>query len=197
MRSIVLIGLVAACGGATKPANETVATSASSAPAASSSAAEPAETPRQKETKLIVKEINEPDTSDPHMQARIVAAGLSEADYGLPASQVKALAATANNQSVDPSQCTRILGEALEDAKPAVEKRCGGFDALHKRITATPENKRVAEMTAACKITGSFAKAEAWSTLMGAIVADELAADPKSTPDEKAFAMKLAWLCTK
>lgn len=204
----------AACGADPKPpaspTQETAATAnqPAAAPTASGSTAPATElTPRQKETALILKVFADPQTPpEPPQRARLAANGLDQGGgYGLPKEQLRALTAVAGND-VDPSQCGRILLQAVESAKPVVEKRCGSFDALKKTVeNATggfghAKEAKVKAMIQACKITKvpdkEIPMLDPWALLASAVVSDELAASGQSNDDEQKIAAALAYVCT-
>jgi hypothetical protein len=171
------------------------------APAASGSASA-GESPRQAAAKLTLKAIDDPamdPVKDAEQRARIASMGLAEGGFGLPRGQLRAFEAVVG-ESVDPSQCARILGQALEEtAKPIVEKRCGSMDALLKKVTDAAAPAKAKTLMAACKITDIEAKDPSklnpWAVLASVVVQDELAADPESSADEKKIARAMVGLC--
>jgi hypothetical protein len=208
--AMVVFGTIAACGGdQAQPAPPPAATAAptadetpkAEAPAASGSATA-GESPRQKAVRLTLKAIDDPEmdpVKDAGQRARIASMGLSEGGFGLPRGQLRAFEAVVG-ESVDPSQCARILGQALEEtAKPIVEKRCGSMEALLKKVSAVAAPAKAKTLMASCKITEIEAKDPSklnpWAVLASVVVLDELAADPESSADEKKIARAIVSLC--
>jgi len=205
---IALVLSVVACGSSsTKPEStpdSAVATAARASASVSTGEAtggsSSKDSPRRAKAKQIVRVSNDPEgAADAEQKARIAAVGLGEADFGLPAGQLKALHAVSSND-VDPSQCSTILGLSLDEtAKPAVEKRCGSFDALKQKLAKVPVSEKASLVATTCKIATSdskaLAKENAWAVLLSAVVADELASDPATSDDERTIALALAHLC--
>src|SRR4051794_18728495 len=130
--SLILALSLAACGGGSPSPARPAATGepaaqASAAPSAASSAAPDAGlSPREKSARKYAAVIKEPDV-DAEQQGRLAMNGLSEPQFGLPASLRKAMEAV-TGQSVDPSQLTTILMAGLsetKEAKDALAQRCG------------------------------------------------------------------------
>jgi hypothetical protein len=96
--------------------------------------------------------------------------------------------------------------QALESARPVVEKRCGSFDALKKSVenpTASFGQRATARVKAviqACKITGvpdkDIPTLDPWAVLASAVVGDELGAGGQSSDDERKVAAALVYICT-
>lgn len=152
---------------------------------------------------MIVKALGE--STDAAQRGRLAATGLTEADYGLPDAQTRALKAISGG-SVDATQCGRILAQALEGSAAAVDKRCGSWDALKKNVANAKSKSfggghaaRVGVVVDACKVTevsdADASLVDPWAVVLSAVVADELAANPPSSDDEKAVAKALRTLC--
>jgi hypothetical protein len=207
--AIVTIGLALGaigCGAPEKtpPVNapETSAEPTSSpevAPTSAPTAEAAAQSPRAKQTGLILKAQAEPGIDDAQ-KGRLTAVGLSEVpDYKLSPSWQRSLEAM-GEQKIDPSQCERILRAAIDaaDIKPAAEKRCGKLEALDAKLKAAKTPGAQAEALAkACKIDGVKAtdKGTPWAVLTAALIEDELAAQPGTTADEKKMALPLRRVC--
>ncbi len=133
------------------------------------------------------------------LRALVAAQGISEAGFGLPPDQLKMLGAL---MEVDRSQCSVLLKVGLlETARAAVEKRCGDLGALDRKLAALPAPERAEAVMKTCK-AGSLDTKDAyglnpWAILTSTIIADELAADPASVPEEKVLARSLEFLCSE
>ena len=163
---------------------------------------------RAEMTALIAKSLRQPNM-DPDWYARIAAAGLTESgDYKLSAVWkltfdriVSAADAYRDLPSIGASMCEEILAAAIRDPalKPAAMMRCEPFEVLEKQleVSRTPA-ARLEAMIKACKIEGvrPSDKLTAFGALAAALVEDELAAQPESTPEEKGFARRIRALCT-
>lgn len=198
MALVVITAPFAACGGDPKPPPNTPDTTVTAASASTSSA--PAESKRKAYAKKVADMLINPElTPSPELGARTAAVGFTEQDFGLPAAQLKAFKAI-GEQSVDPSQCARILAAMIDEtAKPIVDKRCGDAAALMKKIAATAPANKTKEIVTACKITPAMkdvSKLEPMAVLTSAIVGDELAADSQSDDNEKKMAAALVYLCS-
>jgi hypothetical protein len=208
---VLAILVLASCGSQEKPPADTAvktaaphtATPAPSATTevsarASTSASAPAsaspKVPRDVATRNILGAFQRRDPEDIGAMAAV---GISEEGYGLPAEQLKALAA-AGSHTTPRKDCPALLASALEaSAKSLVEKRCGDFGALKALLEKTPAAGREDAMIKACKLpaTGDKERHDPWALLTSAVVADELALQPESNEDEKLVALGLGYAC--
>ena len=135
---------------------------------------------------------------DPHWYARMVAVGLTEGgEYRLAAPWGRTFEAISSGM-VDPSQCETLVAITIEqEFGPRAEKRCGPGLGDKLQAAKTPA-ARLDVATKACKVEGVDGKAAvtAWGVIAAALIEDELAAQPETTPEEKAFLVHLRALCT-
>ena len=139
---------------------------------------------------------------DNHQSARIAAEGLAEDDsYKLSSQTRKSLHAVVG-ESVDPSQCSRILAELVfRILETETTQACGDAKALEKRLLATKsEADRAKEAAKACRVeekmgfeAGTAISAPALITAV--VVGQILAKDPASDADEKSLARAIRYIC--
>ncbi len=196
---------LAACGGS---ANREPQSSGNADPRANTAILAPDsnETPRADAPRTVsrVQAANDALTAidgerDDTLRGRFAAVAIGEAGFGLPPGQLAGLKAIGGGD-VAPSRCSRILAATLlETAKPLVDKRCGEMNALSKKVMSLPAAKQTTELVRLCKIESieakDLSKLNAMSVLTSAVVEEELAGDPQSSPAEKKLARFVAFAC--
>ena len=197
-----IIGVLMACGGSSAPT--TAAPQEVTSPQTPPSTTPTLVSPRKKLTTTVVKILADA-TLDNDTRARIAAEAFDEGGYFLPAGLHKALGGVSGTNT-KANDCSFVLWEGLRAAKPAVEKRCGGFNALKEHVEAVAAARSsvgrasmVKAVTETCKVTdvpdADASRLDPWALLASAIVGDLLAEDSQSSADEQQMARALMYLC--